>query len=155
MDSVLEASQKANRALKAGTMAVDAKVDIKESPGFLPRFNNPNLTELFRLNAEEVVGSDNVVKGGHGTGSSDIGDVMHLMPAIHPYVGGMKDSGHTKNYEIEDPYLAFIGPAKILAMTAIDILANGAKVGLKIKETQPKMNKKEYLNLWDELVSIE
>ncbi|MFP4456201.1 MAG: peptidase dimerization domain-containing protein [Clostridia bacterium] len=154
MDAVLEASQKVNRALKAGAMAVGADVDIKEIPGFLPRFNDPDLTELFKINAEQVVGCDNVVKGGHGTGSSDIGDVMHIMPAIHPYVGGMKGSGHTKKYEIEDPYLAFIVPAKILAMTAIDILADKAEVGLKIKGTQPKMNKEEYLNLWDEFVNI-
>jgi amidohydrolase len=153
MDAVLEASKKVNRALNAGAMAVGAEVDIKEIPGFLPRFNDPILTHLFKNNAIELVGEENVVKGSHGTGSSDIGDVMHLMPAIHPYVGGMKGSGHTKNYKIEDPYLAFIVPAKILAMTAIDLLFDGAKEGLKVKETQPKLSKEEYLKLWDEFVN--
>ena len=150
MDAVLAASKKVNRALRAGAMAVGAEVEIIELPGFLPRFNDPKLTELFRANAEEVVGADQVVTGGHGTGSSDIGDVMHLMPAIHPYVGGMVGSGHTKDYSVTNPYLAFVTPAKIMAMTVIDLLADNAKVGLQVKATPVRMNKEEYLELWRE-----
>jgi amidohydrolase len=153
MDSVLEASKKVNRALKAGAMAIGAEVDIIEIPGFLPRFNDPKLTDLFHENAIEVVGEDFVGTGKHGTGSSDIGDVMHLMPAIHPYVAGMKGSGHTKDYQVIDPYLAFIVPAKLLAMTAIDVLAEDAKVGLNIKETEPKLTKDEYFKLWKDFTS--
>lgn len=150
MDAVLSASKKVNNALRAGAMAIGAEVDILELPGFLPRFNDPKLTELFRANAEEVVGKDQVVTGGHGTGSSDIGDVMHLMPAIHPYVSGMNGRGHTKDYEVTDEYLAFVVPAKIMAMTVIDLLANNAEIGLEVKKTPVKMTKEEYLNLWKE-----
>ncbi len=152
MEAVLEASKKVNRALKAGAMAVGAEVDILEIPGFLPRFNDPILTELFRNNAIEVVGEEFVGEGKHGTGSSDIGDVMHLMPAIHPYVTGMKGFGHTKDYQVVDPYLAFVVPAKLLAMTAIDVLAEDASIGLKIKKTEPKLTKEEYFKLWNEFI---
>ncbi len=46
------------------------------------------------------MGSDHVVNNGHTTGSSDFGDIMHLMPGIHPYIGGAVGRGHSSDYQI-------------------------------------------------------
>lgn len=153
MEAVLDASQKVNRALRAGAMAVGAEVEIVELPGFLPRINDPLLTEAFRANLESLVGKEAVTTGGHGTGSSDIGDVMHIMPAIHPYIAGMKGRGHTKDYEVADPVLAYVIPAKVLAMTVIDLLAEEAELGLKVKQQSCAMTKEEYLAMWEKLTN--
>ncbi|HBK86921.1 MAG TPA: amidohydrolase, partial [Firmicutes bacterium] len=69
------------------------------------------------------MGEENVTAGSHGSGSSDIGDIMHIMPAIHPYVAGAAGLAHTKNYEIIDQELFYVMPAKIMGMTIIDLLA--------------------------------
>ncbi len=151
MDAILDASKKVNRALSAGAMAVGAEVEITEIPGFLPRVNNVQMSELFRANLIQLLGEENVATGGHGTGSSDIGDVMHIMPAIHPYVGGAKGAGHTKDYVVDDPELFYIVPAKAMAMTVIDLLANGAQAALSVKDNYPSlMTKDEYLKMWKE-----
>lgn len=149
MSAILDASQKVNNALKAGAMAVGAEVDIIEIPGFLPRINNPHLTEIFRRNAAHIVGEANVATGGHGAGSSDIGDVMHIMPAIHPYIGGAAGAAHTKEYAINDPELFYVVPAKVLAMTIIDLLADEADEAVAIKKNYPpRLSKEEYLQQW-------
>lgn len=148
MDAVIDASRKVNRALKAGAMAIGAEVEIIEIPGFYPRVNDDTLTETFRANLVELVGAEFVATGGHGTGSSDIGDVMHIMPAIHPYVGGMVGRGHTKDYSIADEELAYIVAAKAMAMTVIDLLADDAKLGLQVKKQEGFMSKEAYLESW-------
>ncbi|HSL94041.1 MAG TPA: amidohydrolase [Bacillota bacterium] len=152
MEAILDASKKVNRALKAGAMAVGAEVDIIEIPGFLPRVSNPRMDELMRENLHQLLGADNVATGTHGTGSSDIGDIMHIMPAIHPYVAGAVGAGHTKNYQVEDPELFYIVPAKAMAMTVIDLLyGDAAEAQEIIANYPPAMTKEEYLRKWEEL----
>ena len=154
MDAILNASSKVNRALQAGAMAVGAEVDIIEIPGFLPCINNPRMTDLMRENLTQLVGAENVAEGTHGAGSSDIGDIMHIMPAIHPYVAGAVGSAHTKNYQVDDPELFYIVPAKAMAMTVIDLLYGGAEEGLAVKEEfRPVLTKEQYLKQWEEFCS--
>ena len=153
MDAIMDASGKVDRALRAGAMAIGAEVEIVQLPGYLPRINEEVMTDLFRQNATELVGAEQVVEGGHGTGSSDIGDISHIMPTIHPHVGGAMGRGHASDYMIEDEELAYIVPAKIMAMTAIDLLANGAAKALEAKENfSPIYDKEGYLKMWKELL---
>ena len=63
----------------------------------------------------------------HGTGSTDMGDVSQLMPAIHPYVGGATGLGHGNDYVVRDYGLAVVTAAKALADTVVDLLADGAE----------------------------
>lgn len=156
MPAILDASKKVNRALQAGALAVGAEVDIVEIPGFLPRINNEHMDELFRQNVVELLGEENVATGSHGAGSSDIGDIMHIMPAIHPYVAGAAGAAHTKNYTVEDPELFYVVPAKAMAMTIIDLLADGAKEALAVKENFPPLLTKEaYLQQWEDFCEQE
>ena len=55
---------------------------------------------------------------------------------------------------IEDPELLYIVAAKTMAMTAIDLLANGAEKALDIKKNFKPVyaNKEEYLAAWEELM---
>ncbi len=152
MKAVMSAARKTNRALKAGAMAVGAEVEIIEIPGFYPRNKNDEiLNSIFRSNISALIGEENVDEKGHGAGSSDIGDVMQIMPAVHPYIGGMKGSGHTKERRVVDEYLAYIVSAKSMAMTLIDLLAEGAEKGLQVKAQQGYMSKTEYLDYWSEI----
>ncbi|MCD4837146.1 amidohydrolase [Phocea massiliensis] len=154
MEGVLDASKKVNRALKAGADAVGAQVVIQEIPGYMPRMNEKRMNQLFEANVTPLVGSDHVVNNGHTTGSSDFGDIMHLMPGIHPYIGGAVGRGHSSDYQIVDPEMFYIVPAKAMAMTVIDLLWDGAAEAKAIVESyQPVYkNKEEYLAAWEELM---
>ena len=154
MDGVLDASKKVNRALKAGADAVGAQVVIQEIPGYMPRMNNKRMNELFEANVTPLVGADHVINNGHSTGSSDFGDIMHLMPGIHPYIGGAVGRGHSSDYQIADPEMFYIVPAKAMAMTAIDLLWDGAAEAKAIVDAYEPVykNKEEYLAAWEELM---
>jgi len=155
--AIIEACKKVDRSLKAGALAFGAEVDIRTLPGYLPNSNEPNIMELHRKNLATLVGEDGVrVTDDHSTGSTDMGDISAIMPALQPYSGGVTGQGHTKDYVIVDPYTAYVVPAKAMAMTAIDLLANGASEGLRIKsEYKPLFNKESYLKMWEDAVKGE
>lgn len=153
MEGVIDASKKVNRAFRAGADALGAEIEIKEIPGYMPRVNNKEMNQLFYANAVEVVGENKIINNGHTTGSSDFGDIMHLMPAIHPYIGGAKGVGHSSDYQVEDPEMFYIAPTKIMAMTIIDLLCDGAASAKEIiKDFVPiYKNKEEYMKAWEEI----
>ena len=154
MEAVLDGSRKVNRSLEAGAMAVGAQVEIVEVPGYMPRRNDPQFNDVFEQNLNELVGPERVQHFKHMGGCSDFGDVQHIIPAVHPYIGGMIGGGHASDYQVQDPYLAYIIAAKSMAMTAVDLLANGAKTALKIKKDFVPVYKdrEEYLAAWAELM---
>lgn len=143
---ILKANEKVNRSLKAGAMAIGAEVEIQEIPGYLPLLNAPALDQLFEQNAGELVEAEAIGSGGDFTGSFDFGDVSHLMPTLHPFIAGVTGDLHTREFANTDPELAYIVPAKAMAMTIVDLLFEGAKTAKQIiEEFQPKMTKQEYL----------
>ncbi|NLY53908.1 MAG: amidohydrolase [Firmicutes bacterium] len=154
MDAIIDASKKVDRALRAGAEAVGAEVEIVQLPGYLPRYNAEALNDIFYQNAVALVGEDEVARGGHGSGSSDIGDVSALMPTIHPYVGGISGRGHASDYAIADPELAYIVPTKLMAMSLVDLLADGAAgVAGCQADFEPVYTKESYLQMWEELLN--
>lgn len=156
VDAIMDADRKVNRALKAGALAVGGGVNIQTIPGYLPLAQDGNFSEVFESNSVALVGKENVGHVSHRTGSTDMGDVSHLMPAIHPYVGGASGLGHGADYVIEDYGLAVITAAKALAGTTIDLLAEGAATaGNIISRHRPEMTSAEYLKFMRNLAAEE
>ena len=156
LEALMDANTKVDRALRAGAMAVGAQVNIQTIPGYMPLQQNKDLADIFRANANDLVGEENVGYVDHRGGSTDMGDISHLMPVIHPYVGGATGLGHGANYVIEDYGLALIKAAKALAYTAIDLLADDACHGNSIAGGQrPDMSISEYLKFMRNFASEE
>ena len=73
-----------------------------------------------------------------------MGDISHVMPTLHPYMGGASGSGHGADYAITDPRLAYLEPAKQLAMMAVDMLADGAAGARQVLAAEkPRMTREE------------
>jgi len=81
-------------------------------------------------------------------GSTDMGDLSHIMPVVHPYTTAASGSGHGTDYLIQDYVQAVINPAKAMAMTVIDLLtAQGEKAKEILATSPPQMSKQQYLDL--------
>ena len=146
IEAIEGAHRKVDRALKAGALALGAEVEITTLPGYLPLHHDPNLVHLFRANAAEIVGPENVKERGHGGGSTDMGDISHILPSVHPYAGGAVGNSHGADYRIVDYQRAVINPAKAMVMTVIDLLADNAREARRVQsEFKPRMSKDEYL----------
>ena len=156
LEAIMDANRKVDRALRAGAMAIGATVNIQTIPGYLPLMQNQKMAGIFEANANALVGSDNVAKIQHRTGSTDMGDVSHLMPVIHPYVGGATGLGHGADYVVQDYQLAVITAAKSMAATVIDLLADGATEARQvIANHRPEMTSREYVKFMRSMASEE
>ncbi|HUG16740.1 MAG TPA: amidohydrolase [Thermomicrobiales bacterium] len=146
VDAIDDAARKVDRALRAGAVALGARVDITTLPGYLPVLNHRPVVDVFRENFLAFHPASAWGEAGHGTWSGDLGDVSHIMPAIVPQVAGFGGAVHGSDWRITDPYLAYILPAKLMAMTVIDLLADGASGARDILDAYtPAMTKDEYL----------
>ncbi|MGV3720421.1 MAG: amidohydrolase, partial [Actinomycetota bacterium] len=88
-----------------------------------------------------------VQDAGHGTGSTDMGDLSHIMPALHPSMAGGFGEVHSREWHIQNKDEGYLAPAKSLAHMAIDLLWQDASEAHRILETdRPRMTKQEYLD---------
>jgi amidohydrolase len=150
---IADANTKMDRCLRAGALAMGAKVNIVTIPGYLPMLNNPPMMELFKHNAAQVVGQGNVATHAptrNRGGSTDMGDLSQIMPVIHPYTTAATGTGHGTDYVIQDYVQAVVNPAKTMAMTVIDLLAGDAEKAKEvIAASPPRLSKQQYLDLQD------
>src|SRR4051812_14751798 len=155
IEPIKDANAKVDRALRGAAMAVGAGVEIVTLPGYLPLAPNSDMVKMYGKNAERLVDKSEITADlGHRSGSTDMGDISQIMPAIHPYAGGAQGNGHGSDYEITDYETAAVIPAKAMAMTVIDLLANGAAEGKRvISEFNAPMTKEQYLELLRSLES--
>ncbi len=156
VDAIMDANIKVDRALRAGAMAVGAKVKITTLPGYLPLDENKMMQELYKKEAVSLVGEEGYGYIAHSTGSTDMGDVEHIMPGIHPYAGGTTGISHGNDYVTQDYDIAVIKPAKAMAMLTVELLADGAaKAKEVLAKSKPRMTRKEYIAFMDNLLKEE
>ena len=148
-EAIADANMKMDRSLRAGALALGAKVSIVTIPGYLPIINDKTLSAVFRENAVKLVGSGSFVSQAEGHtrgGSTDMGDLSQIMPVIHPYTGGVVGMGHSVDYRVDNYEQAVINPAKALAMSVIDLLSDDATRAKEvIARSDPPMTKKRYV----------
>lgn len=156
IEAILDAEVKFDRACRAGALALGAQVEIRTLPGFLPVAADPELTTVFKANCEALFGAEQCLETGHEAGSTDLGDISHLMPAIQPYFIGAEGAVHSAEWSITDKSVAYLGPAKGLALSAVDLLYGEAERGKEIIENHtPAMTKEEYLEFQSGLFRTE
>lgn len=156
MEQLTEACRRVDRSLRGGAIAMGAEVFVDTAPGYMPFTSESAIDELFRNNAEDLVGKDMVGQQKLVAGTTDMGDVSHLIPAFHGRAGGITGRAHEPDYRIVDKYLAYVVPAKAMAMTIIDLLWDQAETAAGIKSNyKPRYNKETYLQAWRTILDPE
>jgi amidohydrolase len=130
-----ELVQKVKNIFQAAALATGCEVRLTfdEEP-YVDLRNNGVLAKLFEENLRHV-GVD-PVEGvpWAGAGSTDMGNVSHVVPALHPTIGiaTAEVPGHSQAFleAAGSPrgYQAMVDAAKALAMTGADLLADPALV---------------------------
>lgn len=146
MEAIEKTHQRVDAALKAGGDAVGAETIVETLPGMLPLSCCRRMNELFVENAQIACPGVDIKDAGHFSASTDMGDVSHLMPVIHPFIGGTDGLLHTADFHVVDFSSAVLLPAKAFAMTLVDLLWDDAAEAKKILEGfKPKLTRDEYI----------
>lgn len=127
-----------------------AKTIIETLPGMLPLSCCRRMNELFVANARTACPDVDIKDAGHFSASTDMGDVSHLIPVIHPFIGGTDGLLHTADFHVVDFEAAVLLPAKAFAMTLVDLLwDDAAEAGKIIADFTPKLTREEYITKLD------
>jgi amidohydrolase len=119
------------RCARAAAMASDVEVKIGLRKGYKDMVNNMALARRFGDHASALGRAPRERDPSIGAGSTDMGDVSHAVPAIHPWLAIVKENEALCH---EHPFaVAAGGPsgiasalvaAKAMARTAVDFLAD-------------------------------
>jgi len=154
-EALMNADEKAELAIKGACISTKATATIESSPGYLPLRQDETLSEMFYNEALSYIPEKDLYKGRDMIGSSDIGDVGHLIPTIQPTIGGVTGSAHSKEFDLSDKEASLIIPVKILAKMCAELLYdNGAKAYEVKKNFKPVFTREEYINYLDSLFYV-
>jgi amidohydrolase len=115
---------------EAGAKAIGTTVKCTVSPGYMEMIPNHVMANLFITNVESIGWKVEQPDPFERMGSTDMGDISHLLPAIHPYLAIAPENiaGHTlefKEYAISEAgKSAMLAASKAMAMTVVDLLNN-------------------------------
>ncbi len=159
LEAFADASEKTDRSFKAGALALGAGYRIETMPGYLPGLPQVFPKEIVDA-AKELLGDKNVKVSDvdkHGGGSSDVGDVQHIMPVLTFHTGGTTGGFHQVDFDIADEEEAYIITSKLFALCTYRLLRNGASLAKQEASSyQPKFkNKEEYVAFMNQFNRIE
>ena len=138
--------EKVVRCAEAGALAAGATVKVQHLGHYANRIANPTLARLFGDNIRSLGENVQEPLPNEHMGSSDMGNVSHHLPAIHPYVviADPGIGGHTPEFAAaaasERGHAALLRSAKAMAMTAIDLLTQPALMQQAQAEFQAEVN---------------
>jgi amidohydrolase len=123
-----ELLEKVKDCARGAALATGASVEMDMQGAYRSLRTNQPLARAFKENLEALGWTFANVDPAKGIGSTDMGDVSHVAPAIHPYlsIGPDELAGHSTEFveaAISERALdAMIDAAKALAATGVDLL---------------------------------
>jgi len=125
-----ELKEKVLNCFIAGATATGAELKYKwDEARYATMRNNIPLAGLFQHNMQELGRNPLLIEEGHAFGSTDMGNVSHIIPTIQPFIAVGKGAAiHTREFAAaaasEDGIKGMLDAAKAMAMTAVDLLAD-------------------------------
>jgi amidohydrolase len=131
------------RCARAAALACDVRVKISAERGYRPMKNNMAMARRFGRHLEQLGRSPREQDPTVGAGSTDMGDVSQVVPAIHPWLQ-ICDTGRTTCHQREFAACAasdrgmetMLVAAKAMARTAADLLEDASFLAMVREEFQ-------------------
>lgn len=119
------------RCAQAAAMASEVNVELVTRQGYRDMKNNMAIARRFGAHANTLGRKPRESDPTVGAGSTDMGDVSHVVPSIHPYLA-IVDEGESMCHEhrfaaaagSDRGFLTALDAAKALAKTAVELLVD-------------------------------
>ena len=129
------------RCAEGAAMATGTRVEHVVEGGYKNLINNLSMAHRYAAHTEALGTKSVEAPENTPTGSTDMGDVSHVMPAIHPSFaisrrgeGNCHEDAFVAHADSQRGYDAMIRVAKAMAMTAYDLLAEPELLAAAKKE---------------------
>lgn len=157
--AIQDAHAKTDRSFLAGAIAMGADLTIETVPGYLPSL--PQAIPDAIVDAVRGITTPDRVHladlTAHSGGSTDVGDVQHLLPVLTFNTGGTIGSRHSSDFDVVDEDEAYLDAARVFAIHAYELLKNKAALARQMKaDYHPRFsNKEEYIQYLEQFRSKE
>ncbi|MBK8251859.1 MAG: M20 family metallopeptidase [Polyangiaceae bacterium] len=119
------------RCARGAAMAAGVEVEINPRPGYKDLVNNVAMAHRFGEHLRTLGRNPADRDPNVGTGSTDMGDVSHVVPSIHPWIA-ICDRNETTCHQrafaecaaSERGHTAMLAAAKAMAQTAVDLTSD-------------------------------
>jgi amidohydrolase len=130
-DHALAMLDKVEDCARAGALAAGAEVKLTRGEKYYANMvPSTVLADLFDVNLAALGREVQLPEPSGRMGSTDMGNVSHVVPALHPYVTIAPEevAGHSPEFRAAsaspEGHAGLLDAAKALAMTAIDLFSN-------------------------------
>ena len=130
-DDALAVLDKVEDCARAGALAAGAEVKLTRPDKYYANMApNSILADLFDANLTALGREVQLPPSSGRMGSTDMGNVSHVVPSLHPYVAIAPEevAGHSPEFRVAsaspEGHAGLLDAAKALAMTAIDLFSN-------------------------------
>ncbi len=153
VEAIKNTNQKVNNALIGGAVALGAKVEIEDTPGMMPLYTSEELINIAKQVGTELVGQDEIHEYAPSKGSSDLGDISTLMPAIEICIESIEGGLHTAEFRNKDFEKSYVFGTKMLGGILIDLLKDDAAMADRVIDAYDPCfkSKQEYFDFMNSL----
>lgn len=138
-EAIIYGCKVVDRCAVAAAKMMGCEFKIDTIPGYLPLKQDEKLSNALATAGERVLGKDNVRSGADMVGSTDIGDLSHLMPTLQATLGGFVGEQHSSDFKCVDIEKSCIIGGTILAEFVYIVLGNYAKVGKDVVKSHKRI----------------
>lgn len=137
-------SDQLTHTAKHCAQALNGECEVHDMPGYLPFHQNHDLNKVIYKNMLEFTAEDQILTDEKSVAAGDIGDLGCFIPTIQFGYTGFKGTMHGKDLEVISEQEVYIEPAKIVAMSVLDLLQDPSLVDNIKKNFKPEMTMEEY-----------
>ncbi len=136
-----------DRCAKASAMMMDCSYEVQTIPGYLPLKQDENLSDVMAVAGEKVLGKENIFYGVDMVGSTDLGDMCHLLPSIQATMGGFVGNQHAADFKVVDLKKSCLLGGSLIAQFAYELLSDDAKKAKTVVDNYKKLlTDEQYFN---------
>ncbi len=160
LPAYVDASKKVDRAMRAGSIATGCGVTITTVPGNMPI--RPVKDTRAVEEALDIIANGTglpVTCTGpdfHSKSSGDYGDISAVMPLLQFNTGGYRGEFHSPSAMLDDPYEAYVVPAKLFALIGYKLLKNGGDYACALMDSfEQLMTREQYVAFMESMMTEE
>lgn len=151
-DAIKKTNDKVNRAIAGACLSMGANAKVVDIPGSMPLLSSKPLLCVTEKVSAELFGQDKVHNTGiWSKGSTDMGDISEIMPAIMCSIGGATGSLHGEDYRLPNYADVCVHSCALQVGLIAELLKDDCKIANEIIANTPVAfkSKEEYLNFLD------
>ena len=146
-EAIVKGCRIVDRCARSAADMMDCRCEIETIPGYLPLAQSKEISALSAEIGIEMLGEENVVWGQDMVGSTDLGDITQLKPAVQLMLGGFAGQQHGADFRCLDLGKTTRLGAELLVKMTLELLGGNAEKAKKILSCfERRLTDEQYFN---------